>query len=143
MAFDLSPSGAFRTAHLRHAPLWLALGIFMVAAVVAASLVAIPATSAFALHDKLVHLCVYAGLTGWFAQVYRHDLARLLLVVGFCALGVGVEYLQGMTPSRQFDVVDMLANASGAVLAWALSYTPLGNVLMTVERLFGARVPAR
>lgn len=113
----------------------------MVCAVVVASLVSIPASAAFMLHDKAVHLCVYAGLTGWFAQIFRHDGTRLLLVVGFASLGVGVEYLQGMTSSRQFDVLDMIANGSGALLAWALSYTWVGGILPAVERLLGAATP--
>ena len=141
MALDLRAPGAFATGHLRLAPLWLAIGAAMVCAVVAASLVSIPASAAFVLHDKAVHLAVYGGLTGWFAQVFRHDLARLGLLVGFVALGVGVEYLQGLTPSRRFEVLDMVANASGALLAWALSYTRAGEMLPAVERLLGVSAP--
>ena len=142
MPFDFSSPGRLDASHLRLAPLWIAIGVGMVAAVVAASLVSVPATSVFALHDKAVHLCVYAGLTGWFAQVFRHDLTRLALLAGFVALGAGVEYLQGLTPSRRFEVADMVANASGALLAWALSYTRVGRVLPAVERLLGATAPA-
>ena len=142
MPFDLTAPRPLATDHLRLAPLWLAIGAAMVCAVVAASLVSIPASATFMLHDKAVHLCVYAGLTGWFAQVFRHDGTRLLLVLGFAALGVGVEFLQGMVPGRRFEVPDMIANASGALLAWALSYTRIGRVLPAVERLFGAGAPA-
>ncbi len=83
-----------------------------------------------------MHVVAYAGLMGWFAQIYRHDLARLLLVVGFVAFGVFIEYLQGMTPSRHFDVYDMVANSCGIILAWALSYTILGTILERFESLF-------
>ena len=143
MSFDLAAPGRLATGHLRLAPLWLAIGAVMACAVVVASLVSLPASSPFALHDKLVHLCVYAGLTGWFAQVFRHDATRLMLVLGFAALGIGVEYLQGLVPGRMFEVADMLANASGALLAWALSYTRVGDVLPAVERAFGVAAPAR
>ena len=142
MAFDLRAPGALATGHLRLAPLWLGIGAAMVGAVVAASLVSIPPVAVFALHDKAVHLAVYAGLTGWFAQIFRHDLTRLLIVLAFVALGVAVEFLQGLTPSRRFEALDMLANASGALLAWALSYTRLGRALAAAERLVGARAAA-
>ena len=141
MTFDFTAPGPFSAPHLRLAPLWLAIGAALVAAVIVLSLVSLPA-GPVAAHDKLVHLCVYAGLTGWFAQVFRHDLTRLALVAGFAALGVGVECLQGLTSSRQFEALDMLANGSGALLAWALSYTRLGEVLPAVERRLGAAAPA-
>jgi len=71
---------------------------------------------------------------GWFSQLFRHDLTRLLLAFGFTALGIGMEFLQGMVPHRQFDGVDMLANTSGVLLAWALAYTCVGNALPAIER---------
>jgi len=83
--------------------------------------------------DKLLHGIVYAGLMGWFAQIFRHDLARLLLVFVFISFGVSMEYLQALTPSRHFEVADMIANSCGVVLAWALSYTILGSILERVE----------
>lgn len=142
MTLDLRAPGALSTGHLRLAPLWLAIGLAMVCAVVVGSLVSIPPVATFVLHDKAVHLAVYALLTGWFAQIFRHDLARLLIALAFVALGVAVEFLQGMTPSRRFEGLDMIANASGALLAWALSYTRLGRALPTAERLLGVRAAA-
>lgn len=143
MPFDFSSPGPLATGHLRFVRLWLAVGFAMVACTVVASLVSIPTTSSIMLHDKALHLCAYAGLTAWFTQVFRHDLTRLLVLLGFCALGVGVEYLQALTPTRQFDVLDMVANSSGAVLAWALSYTRVGEVLPTLERWFAGATVAR
>jgi len=88
------------------------------------------------LHDKVAHLIAYAGLMGWFVQIFRHDLTRLVLLLGFVTLGIGVEFVQGMVPSRQFEVLDMIANTSGALLAWALAYTRVGQILPAVERLW-------
>lgn len=85
--------------------------------------------------DKLLHVVAYAGLMGWFAQLFRHRVARVLLCVGFVTLGVGIEFLQGMVPYRQFEYFDMLANASGVLLAWVLVFTPLGRVLFHIEKV--------
>jgi len=41
-----------------------------------------------------------------------------------------------MTPTRHFDVGDMIANSCGVVLAWALSYTIFGQILERIERFF-------
>jgi len=86
--------------------------------------------------DKVLHGVAYAGLMGWFAQIFRHDLTRLLLGLSFVTLGISIEFLQALTPTRQFDLLDMIANTSGIVLAWALSYTFLGTVLERFESLF-------
>lgn len=135
-------SPAFRTGrplaldHLRYRGLWLGVGVLLVCAVTGGSLISVPPpVSAILLQDKLVHLLAYTALMLWFAQLFRHDLTRLLLALGFVALGVGIEYLQGMVPSRQFDVFDMVANGSGVLLAWALSYTWVGRLLPAMERL--------
>ncbi len=82
-----------------------------------------------------MHGVAYAGLMGWFAQLYKNDLARLLLLLGLVAFGVGIELLQGLTPSRHLEVLDMVANASGVLLAWSLSYTFFGNIIERFEAL--------
>ena len=137
VAFDFSSPGWFRTDHLRFSALWLAFGCAMVAAVVLLSIIDLPAqVQTVMLHDKVAHLIAYAGLMGWFVQIFRHDLTRLVLLLGFVTLGIGVEFVQGMVPSRQFEVLDMIANTSGALLAWALAYTRVGQILPAVERLW-------
>ncbi|MEE9320867.1 MAG: VanZ family protein [Granulosicoccus sp.] len=135
MTFDFTPRGLFSMNHLRFKHLWLGIGIALVAAVAVGSVVSIP-QGAVSMNDKVLHLGVYASLMGWFAQIFRHDLTRLLLVVGLVLMGIGMEFLQSMVPSRQFEVLDMIANTSGVVLAWALAYTWVGNVLPWMEKLF-------
>ncbi len=92
--------------------------------------------------DKLVHLSVYAILMGWFAQIYRYHLTRLLLALALIILGVGIEFWQGTTPTRQFDPYDMVANSCGVVLAWALSYTTFGTLLQRLDQWMAARSAA-
>ena len=125
------------TDHLRYARLWTWLGVFLIVCVVVLSLIDPPqSVKAFLLQDKMVHAIVYAGLMGWFAQIFRQHSVRLLLVGVFIGIGVGVEYLQALVPSRHFDLLDMLANTFGVVLAWALAYTWMGQIFVWFERTF-------
>ncbi len=137
VAFDFTSPHWFKTDHLRFPALWLTLGFLMVSAVTVLSLIDLPdQVQKVMLHDKIAHLIAYAGLMGWFVQIFRHDLTRLVLLLAFVSLGVGVEFVQGMVPSRQFEVLDMIANSSGALLSWALAYTRIGQILPAVERLW-------
>lgn len=141
MTFNFHPKGLLSASHLHHRYLWAFIGLSMVLAILVLSLIDIPLPVAKLLwSDKLMHGVAYAGLMGWFAQIFRHDLTRLILVVGFIALGISIEYLQALTPTRQFDTLDMIANTSGIVLAWALSYTALGTILERFELLFVRRL---
>lgn len=137
MSFDFSPNNLFRVRHLRFKRLWLAVGLFLISGVTLASVTSVPdQVQTLLLNDKLVHVAVYACLMGWFAQIFRHDLTRLIFVVMLSAMGVGIEFLQAATPTRQFEVLDMIANTSGVVLAWALAYTWVGTILWRFESLF-------
>ncbi len=125
------------TLHLRFPRLWISVGVLLLLAVAVSSIITIPAPiKAIMLHDKVAHTLAYAGLMGWFSQIYRHDLTRLILALGLVAMGVGIEFIQGMTTTRQFDVLDMVANTSGVILAWALAYTWVGGILAWIEGLF-------
>jgi len=137
MSFDFSPKHLFRVRHLRFKRLWLAMGLFLVSGVTLASVTNVPTqvTTLF-FNDKLTHVAVYACLMGWFAQIFRHDLTRIIFVVVLCLMGVGIEFLQAATPTRQFEVLDMVANTSGVILAWALAYTWVGTVLYRFETFF-------
>lgn len=134
MPFNFKPAGLFRIPHLRYKRLWVYIGLAMLFGILSLSVISVPkVVMVFLWSDKLLHGIVYAGLMGWFAQIFRHDLARLLLVFVFISFGVSMEYLQALTPSRHFEVADMIANSCGVVLAWALSYTILGSILERVE----------
>ncbi len=123
--------------HLRFSQLWLMLGLCLLAGVTYASVTDVPAVVKTAVfNDKLTHVVVYAGLMGWFTQIFRHDLTRLMFVFLLVGFGIGIEFLQALTPTRQFEVLDMIANSCGVILAWALAYTWVGNVLWWFESLF-------
>ena len=142
---NLSPSGLLSVTHLRYTGFWLLIGFSLIAGISFMSLISIPApVKQFLLNDKLMHVAVYGCLMGWFAQIFRHDLTRLMLGILFVSMGVLIEYIQGMVPHRQFEVLDMIANTSGVVLAWALAYTWMGGLLEWFEKSFlGFFAPAK
>jgi hypothetical protein len=62
---------------------------------------------------KVGHLLAYGWLMIWFAQIHRTTGRRMMLAVGFCALGILLEYLQGVTDYRGFEYSDMVINSTG------------------------------
>jgi VanZ family protein len=84
--------------------------------------------------DKLAHFVAYGSLTLWFGMIFPSRIAQLGIALAFCAMGVGVEFLQGLTGYRTMEVEDMVANATGAALGWGLAQTPLKHALAWIER---------
>jgi len=119
---------------LRYKRTWLVLGCLWVLILVFMSLVDLKPIGQVLLQDKLMHLLGYAFLMGWFAQIFQHSITKLLIGIALALMGVGVEYLQSMVPSRQFEFTDMLANTAGVLLAWLLSYTFLGRLFSFFEK---------
>jgi VanZ family protein len=71
--------------------------------------------------DKLEHIAAYALLMVWFAWLYPSRRARLGYAALWFALGVGLEFAQGATGYRDFEVADMVADALGLSLGAALA----------------------
>lgn len=129
---------------LRYARLWFWVGILLTASIILLSLINPPdQVKSILLNDKLAHTFAYVVLMGWFVQIFQHRAARIVCGCLFVTMGVGIEFVQGMTPHRQFDVLDMVANTSGVLLAWILAYTWMGSILVWFERTllrFGPQV---
>ncbi len=66
--------------------------------------------------DKFVHLAGYALLMFWWAQLVGER--RWKLAIAVILFGIAIEGLQGLTPTRQPDLLDVLANTSGVMLGW-------------------------
>ena len=66
--------------------------------------------------DKIVHLFGYALLMFWWAQLVTRQ--RWKLAVAVVLFGLAIELLQGLTPARQPDALDALANSAGVLLGW-------------------------
>lgn len=109
----------------------------MVLLVVVFSLIPGPPALAVKQGDKLQHLAAYFALMWWFGQVYRRAGERIACAVAFIGLGVALEFLQGATGWRTFDLHDMAANAAGVLLGWVV-VPPRGlDVHARVRALFG------
>ncbi|QKT03164.1 VanZ family protein [Ectothiorhodospiraceae bacterium 2226] len=120
---------------LRYMALWLALGWLFVLLVIYLSLTPSPPPSpGVPQGDKLGHFLVYAGLTGWFLQIYAAREAHLWIAGGFIALGILLEVLQGLGGVRYFEWWDMVANTSGVLVALALADTRFGTLLLRLEQ---------
>ena len=110
--------------------MWWAAGWFGVALTLAASLMP-PALDTSGSHtDKIIHLAGYALLMFWWAQLVIRP--RWKLAVAVILFGVAIELLQGLTPNRQPDPLDALANSAGVLVGWLaarLLAAPLGGSL--------------
>ena len=53
----------------------------------------------------------------------------------FIVLGVTLEFAQGTTGYRTFDILDMVANACGVLLGRLAVETPLAGLLAALDRL--------
>jgi VanZ family protein len=119
---------------LKYRKLWITVGFSLVLLVVYLSLTRNPpAPLTFDNADKFEHVLAYATLSFWFCQIYLS--AKLGVVVSTALIGQGVllEYMQGWTGYRTFDVLDMAADCIGVLLGWLLTCTPLGRMLVFIE----------
>ena len=122
---------------LRYRRIWLLLAWGMVAAVVVLSLIPVEVDLGEG-RDKLAHFLAYGSLSFGFGMLFGGRARQLRMALAFAAMGVAIEFLQGLTDYRTFEIADMIANTIGAALGWGLAQTPLRNGLEWVERLIGA-----
>ncbi len=115
--------------------LWLVGGWLGVALTLVVSLTP-PMLSEAGNSDKLVHLAGYAVLMFWWAQLFVARRWKLALAV--ILFGIVIEGLQGLTPDRQPDGLDALANAGGVLLGWFLARL-LPNLPEALARHFRPR----
>ena len=120
---------------LAHLPLWLWLGRFAIVALVALSLLPLPAIA----HvppggDKVEHFVAYLVLMLWYGQLCADRRTLLLRAIGLLALGAAIELLQGLTRYRSAEWLDLAADAFGVALGYALSLGRAGLLLARVDR---------
>lgn len=121
---------------LRLTPLWLVIGWSLVLAVVYLSLSHSPPDVGLGIEhvDKIGHGLAYFILMGWFVQIYAAQGKRVAFAVGFVAMGVGLEIIQGMGGVRYFEYADMIANTLGVVVAFVFSGTSFQYLLSRFEQ---------
>ena len=94
--------------HLKFKKFWLILGLGSVALVLFLSLAPDLPDTGVPEGMKVGHVLAYSWLMLWFAQIYRSTTARYRLAITFCLMGIGLEYVQGLTDYRGFEYSDML-----------------------------------
>ena len=97
----------------------VALGWTFVAAIVWLSVTPSPPTIDIEQGDKLGHSLAYAGTMFWFALLYSRNATRAAYAAGLIAMGVALEFVQRALAYRDFELLDMLADAAGVLLGWA------------------------
>lgn len=128
---------------LRYERLWKTMGAGFVVLVIYLSLVAVPREMQVGNVFNVGHLIAYFWLMIWFAQIYRARGARWILAIAFCALGVALEFAQGMIGYRTFEYADMALNALGVALGLVLARTTAQDALARLEALLAARSAGR
>jgi len=121
---------------LKFKKLWLIIGYGLVLFVIYSSLTPSPIKVDVNYFDKYAHTFGYFVLMGWFMQVYHAKKSLYICGVLLIIMGVLLEFVQGMTGYRFFDIYDMLANTSGVLLAWLLVRTPFPKMLHYFESKF-------
>jgi VanZ family protein len=119
---------------LRYRRIWLLLAWGMVVSVVVLSLIPVEVDLGEG-RDKIAHFLAYGSLSLGFGMLFGGRARQLGIALAFAAMGVALEFLQGLTDYRTFEIADMIANAIGAALGWGLAQTPLRNGLNWAERL--------
>lgn len=110
----------------------IAVWVLMFAVVTVGSL--LPAhdipTPPFPGFDKVEHLSGYAVLSAYSVLLFATPRARLLAMAAVIAFGCGIEVAQGIfTTTREPDILDALANASGALLGQLMALLPVSRWL--------------
>ena len=119
---------------LRWPRLWLglwSLAILCVIAVCLAPLDGLPPLPQNS--DKVEHLLGYFVLAAAAVQLFGGR-ALVTAAFGLVAMGIGIEFAQGMTSYRSADPWDALANTAGVLLGLAIALSPWRDLLLRLER---------
>ncbi len=121
---------------------FMAIGLF--AAVVLGSLAPISFHTGGSIphFDKLLHFTAYALLTAGYLAIFPAKMARIGIPLFMFAVGVGIEWLQGMTGYRSASLADAGADLLGILLAARLLVTPVKNIMILIENQWTGHVPA-
>jgi VanZ family protein len=75
--------------------------------------------------DLIAHFLVFAGLAFGAVGFSHRGVELTLLTAATIAGGVALEFAQGLVPYRTFDILDMGANALGAMVGYGGALTVL------------------
>ena len=118
---------------LRYRRLWAGCGLAFVGLVIYLSLAPTAPEIGTVGEIKLGHVAAYAWLMFWFAQVMQTLARRVAVAIALVAMGIALEFLQGMTGYRTFAVADMVSNGIGVLLGLLLGHTAAGRALALID----------
>jgi VanZ family protein len=123
---------------LKYRFFWLLVGYALVALIVYLSLTSkqVIYMGLFKNQDKLYHAAAYFTLMFWFSQIYHRNVQRAQLIVAFVFLGILMEFLQGLTPHRDPDIADAMADIAGVLLGYVVTRWRLRFMLARFETIF-------
>ena len=98
---------------------WVAAGWGIAAIIVWLSLTPAPPQIDIEQGDKLGHFAAYGTLMFWFCLLYERRALRIAYALLWIAMGIGLEFVQGLTDYRTYDIYDMYANTVGVLVGWA------------------------
>jgi len=117
--------------------LWIAGALLLAAAIVVGSLLPGPVVESTASWDKLQHTVAYLVLSLWLVGMVGRK-GYLRAAAAAFLLGVAVEVAQALlTETRQGDLLDLVANGTGALLALVVAHLGLGGWAQRAERWLG------
>jgi hypothetical protein len=119
-------------AALKHRGMWIVFGIGFILLVIHLSLTSQPVDVPGWWNFKLGHIVAYCWLMLWFAQIYARFGVRLAIAAALLAMGIGLEYVQGLV-GRDFSYSDMRDDGIGIALGWGIALTPFGKVLKKID----------
>lgn len=123
-----------RASRLHYHQLWLVIGISIIIGIIYFSLTSsgLPSIGS-TINDKFLHAIGYFTLMLWFSQLYKKRYQRIVLMMSFILMGVGLEFLQGYGGVRQYEVADMFANTIGVLTGWLAAVGGLDGLLAWLE----------
>lgn len=103
---------------LRYGRAWLVTGLLLLGLGLWSALTSPPA-GMVSLNDKFVHIAGFMAFMVWFSGVFerRHWPRVALALAGY---GLLIELLQSLTPTRQAEGLDLVADLAGILLGWLL-----------------------
>ncbi|TNF38555.1 MAG: hypothetical protein EP315_01120 [Gammaproteobacteria bacterium] len=119
--------------------LWLLSGYGLIAFIVQQTLTSSPMSVSTQFSDKFLHTVGYFVLMSWFMQIHHRLVMKITWAIFFLLMGVGLEFLQGWSGVRMYEINDMLANGLGVFLALALSFSRFSSLLYWFENKFLSR----
>jgi len=118
---------------LRRLPMWLALWVTGIAAVVVVCLLPGQDLPRVPLSDKLEHALAFALLAASAVQLFVRGWPLAVVAAGLLGLGVAIEFAQAaFTTTRAMEAGDVVADAVGIATGMLIAWTPLRDVLLKV-----------